>query len=306
MRIQLKNILCTTDFSDFSNYAVPYAIRLAKEYNAKLYLCHVVDMTPIAAYDGAVVQWVDQQKALTGYAQEQLQQLIGEQPLDVEPIVAVGHPVSEITTLAAEKQIDLAVAATHGRSGLKRVILGSVTERLVQTLPCPVLSIRMPEKETHAPSDQMIQIRKILVGCDFSADSLLAFQYALSLAQEFQSELHLVHVIEPPVYKQLFAQDVKPSEDLRETIRQPLDAMLNKMIPEEASHWCRHQTALLAGEPHEELTRYASIQNVDLIVLGIRGHSLVEALLVGSTTDRVIRQAHCPVLSVRPMVAAEQ
>jgi len=304
MRIQLKNILCTTDFSDYSNYAVPYAIRLAKEFNARLYLSHVVDMTPVAAYDGAVVQWVDQQKALTGYAQEQLQQLIGDQALEVEAIVAVGHPVGEISRLADEKQVDLVVAATHGRSGLKRVILGSVTERLVQTLPCPVLSIRMPEKETEAPSDQAIQIKKILVGCDFSADSLLAFEYALSLAQEFQSELHLAHVIEPPIYKQLFAQDVKPSEDLRDTIRQPLDAMLNKMIPEEASHWCRHVTALLAGQPHEELVQYASAQGVDLIVLGIRGHRLVEALLVGSTTDRVIRQAHCPVLSVRPRISA--
>ncbi|MDQ1334461.1 MAG: hypothetical protein QG552_1411 [Thermodesulfobacteriota bacterium] len=304
MRIELKNMLCTTDFSDFSNYAVPYAIRLAKEFKAKLYVCHVVDITPIAGYDEAVVQWVDQQKALTEYAQEQLNLLIGEQPLDVEQLVVVGHPVGEITRLAEEKQIDLAIAATHGRSGLKRVILGSVTEGLIQTLPCPLMSIRKPEKAIEAPSDQTIRIKKILVGCDFSADSLLAFEYALSLAQEFQSELHLVHVIEPPIYRHLFAQDVKPSDDLRDSIREPLDAMLNKMIPEEASHWCRHTTALLAGQPHEELTRYALVNDVDLIVLGIRGHGLVETLLVGSTTDRVIRQAQCPVLSVRPIAGA--
>jgi nucleotide-binding universal stress UspA family protein len=301
MRIQLKNILCTTDFSDFSNYAVPYAIRLAKEFKARLYVCHVVDITPIAAYDEAVVRWVDQQKALTEYAQEQLNHLIGEQTLDVEQVVTVGHPVDDITRIAGEKQIDLAIAATHGRSGLKRVILGSVTERLIQTLPCPLMSIRSPEKEIGAPSDQEIRIKKILVGCDFSADSLLAFEYALSLAQEFQSELHLVHVIEPPIYKHLSKQEVKPSEELRESMREPLDAMLNKMIPEEASHWCRHTTVLLAGQPHEELTQYALVNDIDLIVLGIRGHGLVEALLVGSTTDRVIRQAQCPVLSVRPM-----
>jgi nucleotide-binding universal stress UspA family protein len=301
MRIQLKNILCTTDFSDFSNYAVPYAIRLAKEYNARLYVCHVVDITPIAGYDEAVVNWVDQQKAVSEYAQEQLNQLVGKQPLDVEQVVVVGHPVNEITRLAEDKQIDLAVAATHGRSGLKRVILGSVTERLIQTLPCPLMSIRSPEKGLDVPSDQELRMNKILVGCDFSADSLLAFQYALSLAQEFESELHLVHVIEPPVYKQLFKKDIKPSEDLRDSIREPLDDMLNKMIPEDARHWCRHKTALLAGQPHEELTQYALVNDMDLIVLGIRGHRLVETLLVGSTTDRVIRQSECPVLSVRPM-----
>ncbi len=301
MRIQLKNILCTTDFSDFSNYAVPYGIRLAKEFGAKLYVCHVIDITPVAAYGETVIQWVDQQKAVTEYAQDQLNQLIGEQALDVEQLITVGHPVDDITRLARENEIDLAIAATHGRSGFKRVVLGSVTERLMQTLPCPLMSVRSPEKDIGSPSDQEIRIKKILVGCDFSADSILAFEYALSLAQEFQSELHLAHVIEPPIYKNLFKQDVKPAEDLRKSMREPLDAMLNKMIPEEAHHWCRHKTTLLAGQPHEQLTQYALVNAMDLIVLGIRGHSLVESLLVGSTTDRVIRQALCPVLSVRPM-----
>jgi len=304
MRIQLKNVLCTTDFSDFSNYAVPYGIRLAKEFGAKLYVCHVIDITPAAAYGEAAIQWVDQQKAITEYAQEQLNLLTGEQDLDVEQLIAVGRPVDDITRLAGEKEIDLAIAATHGRSGLKRFVLGSVTERLIHTLPCPLMSVRSPEKDMAALSDREIRIQKVLVGCDFSADSLLALKYALSLAQEFQSELHLAHVIEPPIYKSLFKQEVKPSEDLRESLREPLDAMLNKMIPEEARHWCRHETTLLAGQPHEELTRYARVNEMDLIVLGIRGHSLVESLLVGSTTDRVIRQAHCPVLSVRPMAVS--
>jgi len=305
MRVQLKNILCTTDFSDFSNYALPYAIRLAREYNGRLYVCHVVDITPVAGYDEAVVNWVDQQKAVAEYAQDQLNQLIGDQPVDVEQLVLMGHPVDEITRLAREKDMDLVVAATHGRSGLKRVVLGSVTERLMQTLPCPLMSIRSPEKGAEPPSDQDIRMEKILVGCDFSADSLLAFQYALSLAQEFQSELYLVHVIEPPIYKHLFTEDATPSEDLREGIREPLNAMLAKMIPEEAVHWCRRQTVLLAGQPHEELIQYAAVNDMDLIVLGIRGRRLVETLLVGSTTDRVIRQARCPVLSVRPMAPAE-
>ncbi|MCD6306554.1 MAG: universal stress protein [Deltaproteobacteria bacterium] len=305
MRVQLKSILCTTDFSDFSSYALPYAIRLTREYNSKLYVCHVVDITPVAGYDEAMVNWVDQQKAVTEYAQDQLNQLVGDQPMDVVQLVLLGHPVDEITRLAREKDIDLVVAATHGRSGLKRVVLGSVTERLMQTLACPLMSIRSPGQGLELPSDQEIRMERILVGCDFSADSLLAFQYALSLAQEFQSELHLVHVIEPPIYKHLFTEHAKRSEDLREGIREPLNTMLTKMIPEEAAHWCRHQTVLLAGQPHEELIQYAAVNEMDLIVLGVRGRGLVETLLVGSTTDRVIRQAQCPVLSVRPVARAE-
>jgi len=304
MRIQFKNILCSTDFSDFSNYAVPYGIALAQEFGAKLYLCHIIDITPFAAYSKAMLDFVEQQKALKEYAQEQLNKLIGRQALDWEVFIAVGHPADEILRFAKEKKIDLAIAATHGRSGLPRFILGSVTERLMRTLPCPLMSVRSPEKDIVDPAKQIIRIKKILVGCDFSAESILAFEYALSLAQEFQSELHLAHVIEPPIYKNLLKQAVKPLEDLRQALRENVNEGLVKMIPEEAYNWCQHKTILLAGQPHEELTKYALMNDIDLIVLGIRGHSLVEALLVGSTTDRVVRQALCPVLSARPKAQA--
>jgi nucleotide-binding universal stress UspA family protein len=137
------------------------------------------------------------------------------------------------------------------------------------------------------------------VGCDFSPDSSLAFEYGLSLAQEFQAELHLAHVVEPPLYDDL----IKPSESgepfgqkLRKTVQEKLAAM----VPEEARTWCNPVTTLLAGQPHEELVKYAVVNGLDLIVLGVRGHSLVETLFVGSTTDRVLRNSPCPVLSVQP------
>ncbi|MFC1822851.1 universal stress protein [Thermodesulfobacteriota bacterium] len=302
MRVQFKNILCTTDFSDFSNYAVPYGIALAKEFGAKLYLCHIIDLTPAATYGQAMVDFVEQQQELTKYANEQLNKLIGEEPIDWELLVSVGHAGDDIIRQAKEKQVDLVIAATHGRSGLRRFMLGSVTERMLRTLPCPLMSVRSPEKDITLPAEKEIVFKKILVGCDFSDDSNLAFECALSLAQEYQSELHLAHVIEPPVYKHLLKQAIKTSEELRKGMRDQMNERLAKMIPEETYNWCSHITTLLAGQPHEELTKYALVNDIDLIVLGVRGHGLVEKLLVGSTTDRVVRQALCPVLSVRPMV----
>lgn len=302
MRAQLKSILCTTDLSDFSNYAVPYGIALAKKFGAKLYLCHVIDLTPVTGCCEVFIDSVPQDKAAINHAQEQLNKLIGEQKVDLEKLVIVGHPVDDITRLAKEKQVDLAIAATQGRSGLKWLILGSTTECLMQRLPCPLMSIRSPKKDIVAPSKQEVRIKKILVGCDFSTDSILAFEYALSLAQKFESELHLAHVIEPPVCKNLFKRVVKPSEDLMERMRNSLVETLSKMIPEETYNWCRHKTTLLAGQPHDQLFKYALANGIDLIVLGARGHSLLETLLMGSTTDRVVRQALCPVLSVRPML----
>jgi nucleotide-binding universal stress UspA family protein len=82
-----------------------------------------------------------------------------------------------------------------------------------------------------------------------------------------------------------------------------LKEKLSNMVPEEARTWCKPVINLLAGQPHEEITKYALVNSVDLIVLGVRGHTLVETLFVGSTTDRVMRRAHCPVLSVQPAIS---
>jgi nucleotide-binding universal stress UspA family protein len=300
MRVLLKRILCATDFSDFSNHAIPYGIALAREFKAKLYLSHVIDLSSAAIYGEAVFALEEQQSRMTAYAHKEMTRLMGQESLEWEPLITVGNPANEIARLAADRQIDLAIAASHGRSGLKRLILGSVTERLMRTLPCPLWVVRSPEPGFVAPATQAIQLKKILVGCDFSPDSSLAFEYGLSLAQEFQAELHLAHVVEPPLYDDL----IKPSESgetFRQRLRTTVQEKLNSMVPEEARTWCNPVTALLAGQPHEELIKYAVVNAVDLVVLGVRGYSLVETLLIGSTTGRVMRAAPCPVLSVQPM-----
>jgi nucleotide-binding universal stress UspA family protein len=219
-----------------------------------------------------------------------------------EPLVTVGPVAEEIVRITKEKRGDIVISATQGRSGVPRLVLGSVTERLMRTLPCPLLSVQGTGKVLVDAEKQDIRLERILVGCDFSPDSNLAVQYAISLAQEFQSEMHLVHVIEPPVYKDLFKSAVEPGEKVRQDLRIQLKQKLEGMIPEEIRNWCTPSTLLLAGSPHEELTKYGVIHDMDLIVLGVRGHGLAETLLVGSTTDRVIRKASCPVLSVRPAV----
>jgi nucleotide-binding universal stress UspA family protein len=299
MRVLLKRILCATDFSDFSNHAIPYGIALAREFKAKLYVSHVIDLSSAAIYGEAVFALEEQQSRMTSYAHNEMTRLMGQESLEWEPLITVGNPANEIARLAADKQVDLAIAASHGRSGLKRLILGSVTERLMRTLPCPLWVVRSPELGFATPADQAIQIKKIVVGCDFSPDSSLAFEYGLSLAQEFQADLHLAHVVEPPLYDDLI-KPCEPGDSLRERLRKTVQEKLSAMVPEEARTWCNPVTALLAGQPHEELIKYAVVTGIDLIVLGVRGHSLVETLFVGSTTDRVLRKAPCPVLSVQP------
>lgn len=237
-----------------------------------------------------------------GHAHEQLRDLIGEAPIDWEPLISKGYPSDEITRMATEIEAYIAITATHSRSGLKRLVLGSVTERLMRDLPCPLLVVRSPQQGFERSESQQLKLDRILVGCDFSPDSTLSFEYALAIAREFQCELHLVHVIEPTIYKNILKSGTDPSQDQLKLQHHELEEKLKNMIPGEAHACCGPRTELLSGQPYEELTKYAVAHNMDLIVLGVRGHSLMKTVLLGSTTDRVTRQAPCPVLSVRPTV----
>ena len=299
MKVPLKTIICTTDFSDLSNHALQFGIALASELGARLYLCHVIDLSALALYGEGFSDPLEHERRLTEYAHERLRDLIGNRSIDWEPLILAGHTADEIAHIAQERNADLVISATHGRSGLKRFIVGSVTQSLMRALPCPLLVVHSPEPSHPTPSAGEIRFKRILVGCDFSSYSSLAIQYGLSLAQEFQSEVNLIHVIEPAVYKDLLKPAMEAREEYQQDLRVELNRKLSEMIPEEAYNWCTPKTTLLAGQPHEELTKYAVVHDVDLMVLGVRGYSLVETLFVGSTTDRVVRQAVCPVLSVR-------
>jgi nucleotide-binding universal stress UspA family protein len=303
MKLQMKNIMCTTDLSELSKHAVSYGIALAREFGARLFMCHVVDLPSPAIYGEGIADPLLQESRIMDFVREHLDRLSNGHSIDWEPLIRVGHAATELARMAEENHADIVISATHGRSGLKRLMLGSVTERLMRTLPCPLMVVRSSEQGLTDFADMDIRLKRILVGCDFSADSSLAFKHALSLAQQFQSVLHLAHVLEPLIYEDLLKSGIDPGAEFRkEDLGDQLKEKLISMVPEEAYNWCTPKTALLAGHPHEELTKYAAVHGFDLIVLGVRGHGLIETLFVGSTTDRVVRQAPCPVLSVPPMI----
>ena len=294
MRVQFKNILSATDFSEFSNHTVSYGVALAKEFGADLHICHVIDLSSVAIYGEFQLDPVGQQDRIMEDANAQLEELAGDQPVAWEPLITVGKPADEISRAVEDKDIDLVITATRGRSGFKRLILGSVTERLMRTLSCPLLVVRSHEHELK----QEIKLQKILVGCDFSPDSGQAFAYGLSLAQEFLAELHLAHVIEPPAQPNLIREEALVPGQIQEEYHDLLIQKLKDMVPDEAANWCTPQTSIMEGQPHDELVKYAHTRDIDMIVLGVRGHGLVKTLFLGSTTDRVIRDSPCPVLSV--------
>jgi nucleotide-binding universal stress UspA family protein len=148
--------------------------------------------------------------------------------------------------------------------------------------------------------DEKFSIRSILVPIDFSLHSKNALKYAVPLAEKFRASLHLVYVVEPTIYPADlgFGQVVLPGveEELREKGGEELQSLMEKEIGGRVKSSC----AVRTGNPHQEILREAEELGVALIVVATHGHSGVEHMLFGSTADRIVRNARCPVLTVRP------
>lgn len=299
MRVTFKRILCATDLSDASHQAIAHGITLAREFDARLLVCHCIHLPAPSIYGEAYLAPEEHLNRSIEFARQRITELMEDHKVDWEPLVIVGHAADEITRVAKKEAIDLALTATQGRRVLKRMLLGSVTERLMRTLPCPLLVIPAAEDAAAAPQ-VALGFKRILVGCDFSPDSDLAFRHALNMAQEFQAELHLMHVIETPLYTETLKPVFAHREASTVAIHDFLKSKIEALVPDDARLWCRPVTVLEEGQPYVELQRYAEENRVDLIVLGVRGHGLIGTMFVGSTTDRVIRRSICPVLSVCP------
>ncbi|NNF98605.1 MAG: universal stress protein [Desulfobacteraceae bacterium] len=299
MRKTYKSILCAIDFSEFSEFILHYGIVLAEEFNAVLYICHVVDIRSAAMYGDAVLDWEQQERRVQQYVSDKMASLMGAETIGWEPIIVFGRPANEIAKIVNREKIDLVITATHGRSGLKRIVLGSVTESLMRALECPMLVVKNREARTAGVLKRKGIFKRILIGCDFSEDSGLAFDYGLSLSQEFQSNVHLVHVVESTDYKDMIELEKLDIATDNGGIRQALKTRLLDMVPGEAGDWCSFTSVLLEGKPYDELSQFARDENIDLVVLGVRGRSVMETLFLGSTADRMVRKASCPILLIR-------
>ncbi len=326
MRIEPKKIMCAIDFSDFSNIILAHGKSLASQFGSTLSLCHIVTGSLMVSSLGhSYIHYTDIETDRIDSAKKKLVKMSEQLDFECEIIVSSGHVADEINHIAQENNFDMVIAATHGGSGIKRFLVGSVTDRLVKILQCPLLVLYTKEKHQASPIDETIKFKRILVGCDFSPDSKLAFDYALSLAQEFQTQLYLAHVIRPTEQIQLTESDYIKTQgsdyinwtrseylDIQQITKDDnlsdktdlfsrLEERLSNMVTEDSKNWCTPITTLLEGQPYKELIAYALQKEMDMIVVGVHGHSLLERFMVGSTAERVISQASCPVLVVRQM-----
>ncbi len=150
--MEIKKILFATDFSEGSSEALPYAADLAKRYGARLYLCHVIyDMSKTAGWYVPHTSLDEIYADMEKNARASLDKTFSEEMRgfkDVEQVILKGTPYEEITRFATDNKVDLIVLATHGRTGLDRLIFGSTAEQVVRYAPCPVLSVRLPQHKS--------------------------------------------------------------------------------------------------------------------------------------------------------------
>jgi nucleotide-binding universal stress UspA family protein len=221
--------------------------------------------------------------------------------VEVTTEIRDGEPWREILLLARELPADLVALGTHGRSGFERFALGSVTEKLLGHLPCPILTVCHEEGRTwDAPG----LVSRILCATDFSEPSREATAMALAFAEKGRSEVTLLHVIDAlPDAEEHVYYAVPEIAPLRKALEEQARPRLQAAIPEILSSGIKVETRLATGRAHEKVLEIAAELRPDLIVLGTRGHGPLGRILFGSTSHRVVRAATCPVVTVPPLGA---
>lgn len=280
-------ILCPTDFSPGAEQALRTAIQIAKTTDAELVLAHVWHVPAIA--------FANEQLALSSVSQNAMDEAQRELDAAVRdasarlarPATATmrkGVPWSEIVSLLEDQAFDLCVIGTQGRTGLARVLLGSVTEKVVRHAPCSVLVIR--------PDNGAKAFQHVLVPTDFSTSAARALDLAESLVSS-EGRITLLHVLEVagPCPGRVSEADVAYLDDRAGTALRDLAVTKSS---------ARIAAVPRVGWPGVQiLAELDEDQSIDLVAMGSHGRTGIKRALIGSVAEKVVRYAHCPVLVAR-------
>ena len=300
--LTLRRILVPIDFSPESLKTLRYAKRLGDRFGAKLHLVHVV--TPLPAFlPQRTPLPANLLEELAATPRDRLQELAADCSLPMRPrpySVAIGGIADEISKVAHTMRAELIAIATRGYTGLKRALVGSTTESVVRNAPCPVLVVRESERASSSRRVRKspLQVRKILVPLDFSEASRLGLEYALAFAQEFHSTVVLFHAV---VVSGLVVSNRYTALQLPALIESQQDYAKGEM--EELRQAISRKggevtTKITVGSPVEQIAKFVAKAGVDLIITSTHGRTGLSRAFIGSTAERVVRYATCPVLVV--------
>ena len=273
--INIKRILCPTDLSSHSGKAVRYAAALARAHEAELIFFHC---TPD----------IDGEEKLRLSVLEELPSIDAGWRLIAVTAVDVGEAIM------MQAQVDSAdmIVMRSRRRPHRAALLGSTAESVCRSAPCPVLVLHNDEQELDG------SLARVLVAYDFSDYSEVALKYGLSIAQEHQAELHLLHVLPP---RSVSEPEIAWCSLGGESAYHTAARRMQRVVPAEVNLWCDVKTAVSEGRPYREILNYAEKNEIDLISVGAHGAGFGMRALFGSNVDRVLRQSPCPVLVARPL-----
>lgn len=291
--LSIERILWPTDFSQGASRAFPHAAALTDWHDAQLSVLNVReggestrdDMTaqfPISK--GELANLVD----VSGAPAQPFN--LDELDLTQEQVDAEA-PAEAIVSYAEEHDIDLIVLGTHGRRGLRRLLIGSVAEEVLRRASCPVLTVRAGEQTANAWN-----VRNVLAPVDFSEASKTAVQHAKELALTYGAQITLLHAVEEVLYPSAYGMEMSglPGAEVVERVENSLATLARDEIGYE------HVVVdTVVGHAPSGILDYADENEVDLIVIATHGRSGLERLLLGSVTERVVRRASVPVFVVK-------
>jgi nucleotide-binding universal stress UspA family protein len=297
-----RNILFPTDFTLHARAALKYAAAFAREGGGRVVLFSVQSGTvpanlltlPDRIFEDTDKHWLQQLR-------RDVRELLSDpmfDGLEVEPVIVEGEPAQMIARAVRDFNIDLVTIVTHGRKGLSRALWGSTAEEIIAEAPCPVLTIRPPQRDfvEHRNSHTEIRLNRVLLATNFRTSSNAATQVAAELAGRTGAELHLIYVIGD--YMDQMAEFFPDSAGPPLTrLRQYVEERMAALAREAGARVITH---IGEGRPYAEIVRLATEKDVDLIVAGTSTHDSLfgGAPVLGPDIERVVRNAPCPVLCV--------
>ncbi len=281
---KLKNILFATDFSEYSMHALPYVAGVAAKMGLTVYLCHIVAPSPLVASAPEVAPSL--YESMREEAATQLTALAHSRELEkfsAKTLVASGPIEDELCNIVRENKIDLVVAGTHGRTGMRKLLLGSVVEEICRVAACPVLTVG----PSLAPKVE-VQFKRILFPTDLSDDSKRILPYLRAIAQEYQAQVTVLHVM---------PEELATNPDA-DSLAEPIRRNMMHMFEGDLAGF-KLEFLVGFGETVDTVLHTARASKADLIAMGIRNVFLPGVQLRSSVAYRIMAGAHCPVLTAR-------
>jgi nucleotide-binding universal stress UspA family protein len=303
-RVSIRNILCPTDFSEFSERAMRRAVALGRWFQSPVTALHVIPylspamMVPNPLGAGLQAMPADLLMERREDVEAELHRILTTYTkvgVKMRAEVATGQPWREIETQANELPADLVVMGTHGRSGWDRFLMGSTTEKLIRRLNAPVLTIGPTDV---APPTTLF--RRILCALDLTASSQATLDLAFAFAEENIAQVTLLHVIDGdrPEWFPL-KPHLATCEDFTRSAREGAIEELYR-LGKDAPPFCKTDYVTATGTAWREIVRSADEAQADLIVVGAQGPGSIGESFLGSTAAQTLRHAPCPVMLARP------